>query len=115
MNQLQSNLDYYASQHTTKGCKITHMIGVPMITLSPLVSIFNKRLGRQLFSVGWGLQVIGHLVFERNQPVFLEVKNPITFLSALVFVGTQWSNIFSGKGLESDVKIETDLIEAEYT
>jgi uncharacterized membrane protein YGL010W len=73
------------------------MIGVPMLALTPIVGLFNKKAASTLFKGGWALQFLGHYVFEHNKPVFLEVRNPMTAFSALLFVSGLWYRFFTGK------------------
>jgi hypothetical protein len=87
-------LAYYSSQHTTLGCKITHMIGVPMIVVAFVCLFFNWTLFIQLELVGWFLQLIGHFVFEHNTPVILEAATPSIFAAALIFVWQLWRRLF---------------------
>jgi uncharacterized membrane protein YGL010W len=84
-----NRLKYYRSQHKTVGCKITHMVGIPMIVLSFPIAFFNRRLAAQFQAIGWILQFTGHYVFEHNQPVFLEAGDPLTAAAALVFVASE--------------------------
>jgi uncharacterized membrane protein YGL010W len=88
-------LKYYRSQHKTVGCKITHMVGIPMIVLSFPIAFFNRRLATQFQAIGWILQFTGHYVFEHNQPVFLEAGDPLTAAAALVFVANEWNRALS--------------------
>ena len=92
----EKNFDYYCSHHRTLGCRVTHMFGIPMLFLTPIVGLFNKKAASSLFKCGWALQFLGHYVFEHNKPVFLEVKNPMTALSALLFVSGLWYRFFTG-------------------
>ena len=85
-------LKFYRSQHKTVGCKITHMVGVPMIALSFPIALFNKRLAAQFQTIGWILQFAGHYIFEHNNPVFLNEKDPLTAAAALVFVADEWNH-----------------------
>ncbi len=90
-------LQYYQSQHRTLGCKITHMVGVPIIALSFPVYLFNRRLANQMQQIGWSLQFIGHFVFEHNKPVFLQKRDPFTVLAAVVFVAHEWQLALGGQ------------------
>ncbi|MBY0550729.1 MAG: DUF962 domain-containing protein [Candidatus Obscuribacterales bacterium] len=96
-DSFQSERAKYESNHRTPGCRVTHMFGVPMIILSLPVFFFNRKGGLTLFAVGWILQFYGHLVFEKNSPVFLENPwNPNTYVSALSLVGNEWMSFFKG-------------------
>lgn len=91
LDDFQCQLNEYRRQHSTKGCRITHMIGVPLIALSIPVSFFNKRLAAGMFVVGWIFQFIGHFVYQHNRPMIMtEMRNPMTLLAALTFVTEEW-------------------------
>jgi len=91
LDDFQSQLAEYRRQHSTKGCRIAHMIGVPLIALSVPISFFNKRLATTLFIIGWIFQFIGHIVYQHNKPMLLtEMRSPITILAALTFVTEEW-------------------------
>jgi len=94
-----ANYVYYQSRHRTPGCKITHMVGVPMIALSIILLPFHPRRAIQMNIVGWILQLIGHYVFEKNKPVFLEMRDPIVMLSAMRFTFAEWKRLLQGKKL----------------
>src|SRR6516162_1095111 len=98
-SSFETNFEYYCSHHRTLGCRITHMIGIPMLVLTPFVGLVNRRAAGALFKCGWALQFVGHYLFERNKPVFLEVRNPLTVLSALLFVSGLWYRVFTGKSI----------------
>lgn len=100
MESFQDHQRMYEREHSTLGCKITHMFGVPLIAASAPLFFFQAKLAAVLFIVGWILQFIGHYVFERNKPVFFgNPLNPMTYCSALVFVGQEWLKLLTGKPL----------------
>lgn len=113
MNRLDQERANYEAQHTTPGCKLTHMIGVPMIVLSLPVFFFSRRSAATLFGVGWLLQFSGHLIFEKNNPVFLENPgNPYTYLAALLFVRDEWLNVFLK--VHDRVTGREDVVDADF-
>jgi len=90
-------LAHYRSQHTTLGCKLTHMVGVPMIALSVPMLLISPRRAANLLAGGWALQFIGHYVFEKNSPVVLtDYRNPMVMLAALDYVSEGWMRLFKG-------------------
>ncbi len=90
-------LEYYRSQHQTKGCQLTHLFGVPLIAISLPLMFFNLRRGLAIFAAGWCLQFIGHFYFEKNKPVVItRVANTYVPLAALVVVGQYWRTILYG-------------------
>ncbi len=94
-----ANFEYYESRHRTVGCKVTHMFGIPMIAVSFLVLPFSRKAFAQLQFWGWILQLVGHIVFEHNRPVLLEVRSPYTAISALVFVYKEWQRALERRSL----------------
>lgn len=100
MDKFQQHMELYRREHQSLGCKITHMFGVPMIAASIPTLLFDWQWSIPLFSVGWALQFAGHFVFEKNKPLVLaDPKNPLTYLSALVFVSEEWTKVLTGKRL----------------
>jgi uncharacterized membrane protein YGL010W len=93
-------LAYYESQHTTAGCKWTHMFGVPMIALSVPMLLVSPRRAANLFAGGWALQFIGHYVFEKNSPVILsDHRSPKVIAAAVYFVTDGWMRVLTGRPL----------------
>lgn len=115
VTEFESTLAYYKSQHKTVGCKITHMIGVPMIAVSVPMLIFRPRRALNLFLWGCLWQVIGHWAFEKNKPVLTSSghKAPLVMLAALVYVTEGWINFLSGKSL-IEPKSDQNLLLGAY-
>lgn len=103
-NAFDARMRLYRSEHKTLGCKITHMIGVPMIAASLPLFLINRNLALKMQSWGWTLQLAGHYIFEHNKPVFLEARDPLTALAALVFVSEHWQLFLSGQSLIESAK-----------
>jgi uncharacterized membrane protein YGL010W len=100
MDAFQAHMRLYRAEHRTLGCKITHMFGIPMIVASLPTIFFHWQVAIALFGIGWALQFIGHYVFEKNRPVVLaDPLNPLTYLTAIVFVTEEWAKVLSGKPL----------------
>lgn len=103
MSAFQAHMAHYRQEHRTVGCKITHMIGVPMIVASLVVVWLTWQIGLVMFTVGWCFQFAGHRFFERNKPVLAEdPRNPYTYLSAIVFVAQEWATVLSGRRLSAE-------------
>jgi uncharacterized membrane protein YGL010W len=100
MDSFQKHLQLYRQQHSALGCKLTHMFGIPIMAVSLPMLIFNWQLGLAMFVMGWILQFVGHYIFQKNHPVFVEKRgNPWTYAVALVFVSEEWSKLLTGKRL----------------
>jgi uncharacterized membrane protein YGL010W len=105
MSTLKVHLDHYKSQHRTLGCKILHLIGIPVLVLSIPMFLVNRRRSAALFSLGWICQFVGHYCFERNKPVLLsEMRNPLTIVAALIYVWDGWRTVFRGCSLTDEDK-----------
>lgn len=83
---------HYRRNHQTIGCRLTHMVGVPLILFSlPAFFFFGAACGLGSFVVGWFLQFLGHFAFEGNKPVlFGNPSNPYTYFYAIIFVLEEW-------------------------
>ena len=91
-------MDYYRSQHTTRGIRATHLVGIPGVAFSLPLSIARPRVGLPIFGLSWALQVIGHKVFEKNRPALTE--GFVTYqLCGLAFWCQEMVDIISGKGM----------------
>jgi hypothetical protein len=87
----------YARKHRTTGCRITHLLGVPTILFALPNLIKRLPVGLLLLAIGYSLQIAGHYVFEKNQPVLLETKDPRVIPVAIVFVAREWMRVFTGR------------------
>ncbi len=96
---LEEHLEHYKSEHSTLGCKITHMIGIPLIAASFFVLPFSRKAFFRMQVGGWLLQFIGHFVFEKNKPVFMRENSPLTIRSALVFCSQEWKKLLGRQKL----------------
>lgn len=59
---------YYRSLHTTAGIRATHLVGIPVVAAALPLLAARRRSGVVMFVGGWALQVLGHVVFEKNSP-----------------------------------------------
>ena len=64
----EEKLAYYRSQHTTRGIRATHLVGIPTVMVSVPLILGRPKVGLSLFAAGWALQVFGHKYFEKNSP-----------------------------------------------
>jgi uncharacterized membrane protein YGL010W len=89
---------YYRSQHTTKGVRLTHLIGIPGVAFSMPVILARPRLGLRVFGLSWALQVLGHKVFEGNNPAL--TKGFLTYqLCGLAFWCEEVAGLLAGEGI----------------
>jgi hypothetical protein len=59
---------YYRTQHVSRGVRITHMIGSPVIVAGMPLLVVKPRVGAPMFVGGWLLQIAGNWLFEHNLP-----------------------------------------------
>jgi uncharacterized membrane protein YGL010W len=85
---LREYIALYQKEHTTFGNKLTHMVGIPMIVASLPTTLVNPPLAGTMFAVGWGLQFVGHYVFEHNKPSFY--GDPYYLLVGPAWVAAEW-------------------------
>jgi uncharacterized membrane protein YGL010W len=89
---------YYRSQHTTKGVRMTHLFGIPGVAFSMPVILVRPRLGLRLFALSWGLQVLGHKLYEKNNPAL--TKGFLTYqLCGLAFWCEEVAALLAGEGI----------------
>jgi uncharacterized membrane protein YGL010W len=84
-----AKMDYYRSQHTTKGVRATHIVGIPGVAFAIPVVFARPRVG---------LQVAGHMIFEKNSPALS--KGFFTYqFCGLAFWCEEMVDLISGKGI----------------
>lgn len=106
MRSFQAHMELYRAEHRTIGCKISHLIGVPLIVASFPALIFNWRWAIALFVIGWIFQFAGHRFFEKNRPVLMaDPANPLTYFAAIVFVVQEWIGLLMGRGLNDSQEL----------
>jgi uncharacterized membrane protein YGL010W len=89
---------YYRSQHTTKGVRLTHLVGIPGVAFSMPVILVKPRLGVRVFALSWALQVLGHKVYEKNNPAL--TKGFLTYqLCGLAFWCEEVAGLLAGEGI----------------
>jgi len=89
---------YYRSQHTTKGVRASHLVGIPGVAFSLPIVCVRPRLGVPLFLASWALQIAGHVTFEGNSPALS--KRFLTYqFCGLAFWCEEMVDLVSGKGL----------------
>ncbi len=59
---------FYRSQHTTKGIRATHLVGIPGAAAALPILAVRPKVGAKVFLASWLLQVAGHRIFEGNSP-----------------------------------------------
>lgn len=103
---------FYARNHRTVGCRVTHLFGVPLIALSFLLLPKRPKASIALGALGYSLQILGHYVFEKNTPVLIRTKDLRVIPAAFAFVGYEWWAVatkqFPNEPSDPFEKIETE-------
>lgn len=91
-------MDYYRAQHTTTGVRATHLIGIPGVAFSIPALFAKPKIGAPIFAASWALQVLGHVVFEKNRPALS--KGFFTYqFCGLAFWCEEMVDLLAGRGL----------------
>ena len=88
---LRDYLVEYATDHAHVGTRLTHMVGIPMIVLSLPMFPFNPLLAGGMFVGGWALQLVGHYLFEHNDPKFF--TDPVNLLIGVLWSAIEWGQV----------------------
>jgi hypothetical protein len=87
-------MDYYRTQHTSKGVRASHLVGTPIIAAGLPLMFAKPRLGAPMFIGGWAMQILGHKLFEKNMPS--THKGWITYqLTGVIDVCEQYGEILA--------------------
>lgn len=99
MKSLQDCLSFYRSRHRTPGCKLTHLIGLPVLVATPFCLLFgrDKKVGVGLLFLGLFLQFAGHFFFEKNQPTLIETRDWKVIPASLIFIWGEWLDVLTGQ------------------
>ena len=91
-------MTYYRSQHTSRGVRATHLVGIPGVAFSIPVLFARPPVGIPVFLASWALQVFGHKRYERNNPAL--TKGFVTYqLCGLAFWCEEVADLVAGRGL----------------
>jgi hypothetical protein len=97
-----AKMDYYRSQHASRGIRLTHLVGIPGVAFSLPLLAARPRIGLPAFVASWAVQVAGHLLCEHNRPALTE--GPITYqLCGLAFWCEEVADLLAGRGLAGAV------------
>lgn len=111
MRTFDEALRLYRTRHQTRGCIVTHLFGIPMLILTPLLYLAGRKGESKCFLIGGLiLQWLGHAVFEKNTPTIIETKDPMIIPAALAFIGEKWTDIATGKPLVENSDTELKAI-----
>lgn len=87
----------YIQAHRTVGCRVTHLFGVPICLGAALALPFRPRVGLVILGFGYIFQIVGHRIFEKNQPVLLTTRDPRIILMAAIMITRDWSRLLRRK------------------
>jgi uncharacterized membrane protein YGL010W len=101
-------MDYYRSQHTTRGIRATHIVGIPGVAFSIPLLFAKPRTGIKLFLASWALQIAGHKIYEKNSPAL--TKGFFTYqMCGLAFWCEEMAELFAGRGLGGEPAADASL------
>lgn len=97
---------YYRTQHISRGVRITHMIGSPIILARmPLLAV-RPRAGVPMFAGRWLRQIAGHRLFEHNLPS--THKGGITYrLTGMIHVCDQYGQLLARRSQRKAARDDT--------
>lgn len=96
LRTLTEAVSFYKARHRTPGCKLTHMVGIPLLLLAPFVFLFDKRSGCLFGITGTLFQFLGHFLFEKNMPTLIETSDPMMVPAAVIFTVDEWRDVLAG-------------------
>lgn len=100
----EEKMAYYRSQHTTRGIRATHLVGIPTVMAAVPLIAGRPKVGLPLFAAGWALQILGHRVFEKNSPAL--TKGFFTYqMCGLAFWAEEMADVIAGR---SDILGQSD-------
>jgi len=82
-------IEFYEGTHTDATNRRLHLIGIPLIVGGAVgLLVFPSytppwALAAGTFAAGWGLNIAGHVFFEKNAPAFAD--DPLSFVAGPVF------------------------------
>ena len=79
----------------TLGCRVSHMVGIPLLLVSLVLIWFNLILATCTFSLGCLIQVYGHVYYEHNKHVINDY--PIALVCGIIFCVEEWIKVFRGR------------------
>ena len=88
---------FYLTAHRSKGCRISHLFGVPMCLLGAALLFIRPKAAPGILLFGYLFQILGHKVFEKNNPVLLTSRDPLIIPIAAVMVARDWNRIIKRK------------------
>ncbi len=85
----QRAIDFYAATHTNPTNRALHMVGIPIVVGGFTGLLVWPRysppwiVSAGAWTVGWGLNFVGHAFYERNAPAFAD--DPLSFVAGPVW------------------------------
>lgn len=100
---IAESLAFYRTRHLTTGCKITHMIGIPLLLgVAPVAISGNFGMAATFVLGGIVFQYSGHWIFEKNEPTLIESHDLMTIPASIIFCAEQWRDVLVGKWLRNN-------------
>ncbi|MEZ4472905.1 MAG: DUF962 domain-containing protein [bacterium] len=86
-------VEFYEATHTDDTNRKLHVVGIPLIVGGAVGLLVWPSysppwaLAAGTFVTGWGLNIAGHAIFEKNAPAFAD--DPLSFVAGPVFDAVQ--------------------------
>jgi hypothetical protein len=118
--RFQLSGEFYESTHKNSTNRVLHMVGIPMIVGGTLGLLAYKpfrprwSIAATSFAVGWGLNFIGHGVYEKAAPAFRD--DPLSFLAGPIWdLALLRSKLRKGEAKAEAAPVPTVVKEASAT
>ncbi len=95
-----AKMAFYRSQHTSRGIRLTHLVGIPGVAFSLPLVVARPRVGVAMFAASWAVQVAGHALVEHNRPAL--TRGPLTYqLCGLAHWCEEVAELLAGRGFDA--------------
>lgn len=96
----QRATEFYEATHKDPTNRKLHIVGIPIIVSGTLGMLVWPRftppwvLSAAGFTFGWGLNIVGHALYEKNAPAFAD--DPLSFLAGPIWDLKNFREIVAG-------------------
>lgn len=102
----QHAVAFYEATHQDPVNRALHVVGIPIIMAGAAGLLVSRPLrplwfaSASAFAFGWGLNLVGHHVFEKKAPAFAD--DPLSFVAGPVWDAGQLKRLITGRKAEAD-------------
>jgi uncharacterized membrane protein YGL010W len=98
----RTSLAFYRTRHRTPGCRLTHMVGVPLLIVGFATLLLSRKVSIPCLIGGVFFQILGHKLFEKNEPTLIETRDLMSIPASLMFVAELYRDVFEGTWIEKN-------------